>query len=194
MFDPLHKIILTGYRATGKSAVGSLLAVRRGLSFLEMDTCLEERAGRPIRQLVAEEGWESFRELERNLLAELVDQTNLVISTGGGAILHQEAWRRLMGTGLVVWLIADIDTICRRLTEDQKSEGQRPSLTGADICTEAAMVLAEREPLYAKGSHLSLGTDEDSVEAIVDRIEAALADAEFLRSVENSLPKDPLYC
>lgn len=190
----MHKIILTGYRATGKSAVGRLLADRLGLSFFDMDSCLEERAGRPIRQLVAEHGWEQFRELERNLLAELVDQTGMVISTGGGAILHQESWRRLSRTGLVVWLTADIDTICRRLTEDSNSVEQRPSLTGADICTEAAMVLAEREPLYAKGSHLSITTDDNTVEQIVLLIEQALADHAFLAGVQASFPDDPIYC
>jgi len=194
MFDPRHKIILTGYRATGKSSVGPLLAQRLGLDFLDMDGLIEERAGCRIRELVASRGWDHFRALERDLLAELVSRGNAVISTGGGAILHQGVWPQLAQTGLVVWLAADIDTICRRLQGDGKSSSQRPSLTGADIYTEVALVLAEREPLYAKGSHLTIDTSAKSVAEIVARIEEALADEDFLRRVQEALPKTHLYC
>ena len=194
MFTPRRKIILTGYRATGKTLVGQMLAQHLHLEFLDTDEMLVSRAGKSIRQIVAQEGWGQFRLLERDLLAEMVCCNDAVISTGGGAILHQDIWNLLRQTGLVVWLTADIDTICRRLAEDGKSSGQRPSLTDSDIYAEVAQVLAEREPLYEKGSHLAVDTSNTTADEIVHIIEKALGDDEYLRAVEGSLPKKPIYC
>jgi len=185
MPDPGHKIILTGYRATGKSTVGRLLAARLGLDFIDMDDSIAAQEGNTIRQIVAEQGWNRFRNLERELLAALVDRDNVVIATGGGAILHQETWRRLQKTGLVVWLAADIDTICRRLLDDGNSADQRPTLTDSDICAEVAFMLAEREPLYKNGSHLAIDTAGRSPEQIARSIENALADRVLLRTAEH---------
>ena len=194
MFTPRRKIILTGYRATGKTVVGLMLAQHLNLDFLDMDELIEARAGQPIRQIVAQQGWGQFRLLERDLLAEMICRKDVVLSTGGGAILQQDIWYLLRQTGLTVWLTADIDTICRRLSEDGKSASQRPSLTDADIYVEVAQVLAEREPLYEKGSHLAVDTSDKTSEEIVHIIEKALGDDEFLRAVEATLPKDPIYC
>src|SRR3989339_455672 len=136
MFIPRRKIILTGYRATGKTLVGLLLAEHLNLDFIDMDEMLEARAGQTIRQIVAQQGWGQFRLLERDLLAEMICRKDVVISTGGGAILQQDIWYLLRQTGLTVWLTADIDTICRRLSEDEKSNSQRPTLTDSDIYVE----------------------------------------------------------
>lgn len=173
MTAPKRKIILTGYRATGKSAVGKLLADRLDVGFIDMDEVLVGRYGE-IRALVRERGWEYFRAREKELLEELVASREVVIATGGGAVLHQEAWRKLKDTGLVVWLTADLETICRRLAADEFSESQRPSLTGNDIKSEAAKVLAERNPLYREGSHLVIDATS-SLEEVVAEIEKTLA-------------------
>ena len=194
MFTPRRKIILTGYRATGKTMVGLTLAQHLNLDFIDMDEMLEAKAGQSIRQIVAKQGWGQFRLLERDLLAEMICRKDVVISTGGGAILHQGVWNLLRQTGLTVWLTADIDTICRRLAEDGNSSSQRPTLTGSDIYAEVAQVLAEREPLYKKGSHLTVDTSNKTAGEIVHIIETALGDDEFLRNVEASLPKDPIFC
>jgi shikimate kinase len=193
MFRTRKKIILTGYRATGKTMVGRMLAERLHLEFIDMDEMLEARAGQTIRQIVALHGWDQFRLLEGNLLEEMVDRPEGVISTGGGAILHKKVWDRLRQTGLVVWLTADIDTICRRLAKDEKSISQRPNLTDADIYAEVAQVLAEREPFYEKGSHLTVDTSNRTTDEIVHRIELALKDDAFLRSIETSLQNSSKY-
>jgi shikimate kinase len=153
-----RNIILTGFRASGKSLIGARLARRLGFDFLDMDRLIEERQECTIRDLVAARGWPFFRALERELLAELAGRTRMVIATGGGAILHQEAWSRLQATGLVVWLTADRETICRRLAADARTGEQRPSLAGRELEAEIDSVLAEREPLYRQGSHLVVDT------------------------------------
>ena len=132
MTEQKRKIILSGYRATGKSTVGRLLAERLNIGFIDMDEVLVARHGE-ISDLVRERGWDYFRAWEKELLEELVASCEVVISTGGGAVLHQDVWRELKETGLVVWLTADLETICCRLDADSDSGSQRPSLTGGDI-------------------------------------------------------------
>ena len=176
-----NKIILTGYRATGKSTVGRLLAARLGFEFLDLDEEIVRRAGRSIREMVATYGWEYFRDLERQALRDLVERDRVVVATGGGAILHREAWQALKKTGLVVWLTADLATIGQRLRADQATAAQRPSLTGQDVLTEVAAVLAERQPLYQAGSHLTIDTATLSAEQAAATIVRAL-EAEDLAS------------
>ncbi len=169
------KIILCGYRATGKTTVGRLLAERLGWRFIDTDQEIEKRQGCSIARMVAAHGWDFFRGLERELLLELVSAANVVIASGGGAITHQDAWSRLMAEGLVVWLTAGPETICARLAADRKSAGQRPTLTGSDIFSEVKSVLAEREPLYRRGSHLAMASTvaaAELAEQIIKRLSA----------------------
>ena len=168
------KVILTGYRATGKTSIGKSLAKRLDINFLDMDKVIEERQGSSIRQMVAEHGWAFFREQEKSLLEELIPQTGLVIATGGGAIMHQETWQKLMKTGLCVLLTADTETIRHRLLEDENSATLRPSLTGKDIGREINEVLSERLPLYRQGSHLAIDTSSRSIDDIVLEIVRAI--------------------
>jgi shikimate kinase len=167
-----EKIILTGYRATGKSSVGKMLAADLGYDFIDMDKILEERYGK-ISDLVAEKGWDYFRVREKELLVELVSKTGKVIATGGGAIMHGDEWQQLKSSGFVVWLTSDIESICNRLASDPASPGQRPSLTGEDIREEAASVLAEREPLYRNGSHMEVDSNR-SLDVVAAEILTAL--------------------
>lgn len=161
-----NSIILTGYRATGKSTVGRLVAEELGFAFLDTDQELEKRLGRPISTVVAEQGWPFFRQQENELLLELAHRQSTVIATGGGAILHRKAWQRLLASSLVVWLTAPVAVIHQRLMDDAASAGQRPSLTGANILDEVRAVLFEREPLYRQGSHLAIDTTDNDPAAV----------------------------
>lgn len=164
------KIILTGYRATGKSSVGRLLAGKLGFQFVDTDLEIEKTKGQSISDMIAEQGWPFFRQVEDSFLLSLVDKGNIVAAPGGGAILHQQTWTELMKTSLVVWLKADVQTICSRLTQDALSQSQRPSLTGQDMLQEVESVLREREPLYRAGSHCIVETGKALIE-VVDEIE-----------------------
>ncbi|MBI5557473.1 MAG: shikimate kinase [Deltaproteobacteria bacterium] len=163
------KIILTGYRATGKTSVGKILADRLLFRFIDTDQGIEKKKGQSISNMVSDHGWEYFRAAERDFLASLLPEEKLVIAPGGGAILHQEVWEKLMETSLVVWLQADVHTIAQRLGADNLSLSQRPSLTGEDVIQEVKSVLAVRGPLYKNGSHYTVST-EKPLAAIVDEI------------------------
>ena len=83
-------IVLIGYRGTGKSAVGKILAAQLGRRLVSTDEEIIRRAGKSIPDLVAAQGWEYFRDLESAVCQDLAGRDNLVIDTGGGAILRDE--------------------------------------------------------------------------------------------------------
>ncbi len=143
-----ESVYLIGCRAVGKSSVGAALARGIGYTFLDTDDLIVEKTGASVQCIVAEEGWPGFRKFEKQVLAELTGRKQLVVATGGGAILHREIWPELKNEAKVIWLTADIETLCRRLEKDHGPDSQRPSLTGKGICQELKDVLLERTPYY----------------------------------------------
>ena len=168
------RIILTGFRATGKTAVGQALARLTGFRFLDTDQEISQRMGCSIAESVRQHGWQLFREQERALLGELSSCQKTIIATGGGAILHHEEWQKLRQDALVIWLRTDLATTLSRLALDQKTAEQRPALKKQEErqgpAEEIAAVLAEREPLYRDGSDLLLNTQEKTPEELAGKI------------------------
>jgi shikimate kinase len=163
-------IILIGYRGTGKSAVGKRLAERLKLPFCDTDERIESSAGRTIRELVAENGWEYFREREREIIREAAAMERSVIATGGGAVLDERNARILKKHGLLIWLMADVGTIVRRIHRDKKSSEQRPAFSDNDIVQETTDVLTKRIPVYKRLADFSIDTAGKNVNEIVDSI------------------------
>ena len=169
-----EKIILTGYRATGKTSTGKILADLLGFDFIDTDQDLEKRQGETIAEMVGRGGWDLFRRKEEDLLVELARSRNKVIATGGGSVMHETAWTKLRKNALAVWLTADVKIICQRLASDNDTEDQRPALTEMGTMNEIAMVLYERQPLYEKSSDLTIVTDDKTPEEVAEIIVAAL--------------------
>jgi len=165
-----EKIILTGYRATGKSSIGKILADMLGFGFIDTDETIEKRQGETITEMVGRGGWDLFRRKEENLLLELARSRNKVIASGGGSVMHERAWSELRQDALVVWLTADIKTICRRLAADSDTEDQRPPLTEMGTMDEIAMVLSQRQPLYEKSSDITIDTEGKNPEEVAEII------------------------
>ncbi len=88
-------IVLVGFMGAGKTTIGNLLAARLGLPFADSDEVIERRAGRPIKQIFAEDGEPAFRALEHQVIAELLDGPALVLALGGGAAQHPQTQARL---------------------------------------------------------------------------------------------------
>jgi shikimate kinase len=165
-----EKIILTGYRATGKSSIGKILADMLGFGFIDTDETIEKRQGETITEMVGRGGWDLFRRKEENLLLELARSRNKVIASGGGSVMHERAWSKLRQDALVVWLTADIKTICRRLAADGDTEDQRPPLTEMGTMDEIAMVLSQRQSLYEKSSDITIDTEGKKPEEVAEII------------------------
>lgn len=174
MLIPFKRILLTGFRATGKSLVGQLLADTLDMEFLDTDALLCRRFSCSVTESVGKYGWDRFRQQEEQLLLNLCQRTDVVIATGGGAILHERAWQLLRRQSFCIWLQADETTILQRLRGDDQSEHQRPSLTGEDPGLEVKTLLTERTPLYRKGSDLTLLTDGCTPQGLVDKIKLQL--------------------
>ncbi len=163
-------IVLIGYRSTGKSAVGRLLADRLGLAFYDADELVENRGGQSIQEMVAAKGWTFFRECEQDCIRELSGIDAAVIATGGGAVLDPENVRLLKHKGRLVWLDADVQTVIARLQSDTNNQQRRPSLTGSAPADETHAVMAARAPFYRDAADLYVDTSGKSLDEIVDEI------------------------
>jgi len=160
-------IVLMGYRGTGKSTVGRLLATRLGRELVSTDAEIIKRAQRTIPEIVAQEGWEYFRDLESSICGELAGRDQLVIDTGGGAILRAQNVEALKKNSTVVWLTASVETIAKRIGGDN----QRPSLTGTkSFVDEIQDVLRERTPKYQAAADHSIATDDQSINQLVETL------------------------
>jgi shikimate kinase len=160
-------IVLIGYRGTGKSVIGWILARRLGMRYIGMDAAIVERAGMPIPDIVEKQGWPGFRDLESAQARELAGLDNIIIDTGGGIIERPENIEALQKSAMVFWLKAKVDTIVARIQGDT----QRPALTsGKSFTEEVAEVLERRAPKYKNAAHHEIETDELTPEQIADRI------------------------
>ena len=169
-------LFLIGPRGCGKSTVGRLLAARLpGWSWIDADEELERRAGRPVREVFAEEGEAGFRERESAILAELAGGERLVVSAGGGVVLRADN-RALLRRGRTVYLQADAATLRRRLAADPATADRRPTLTAgaASALDEIEEVLRRRAPLYEGCADLAVGSAGMTPEEVVAAILAAL--------------------
>ena len=164
-------IVLIGYRGTGKSTVGKLLAARLGRELVSTDAEIVKRAKRTIPEIVAEEGWEYFRDRESEICRDLSTRDHLVIDTGGGAILRAQNVEALKRNGTVFWLEASVATITKRIGRDN----QRPSLTGSkSVVDEIQEVLRERTPKYQAAADHVITTDNRSINRLIEEVLALL--------------------
>lgn len=162
-------LFLIGYRGTGKTTVARLLAPRLGWDWLDADQTLEERHGRTIRQIFAEEGEASFRDKEAAVLEEVCTRERIVVATGGGVILREDNRFRLK-RGYVVWLRADAETLWQRLQQDAATAQRRPNLAQGGL-EEIAQLLSRRAPLYAKCADLVVDADRSPEEVAANIFE-----------------------
>lgn len=146
-----QNIILTGFMGTGKSTVGQLVAAELNCEFVDMDTLIEQRENRPIRQIFAESGEAYFRQLEADLCRELAQQEGLVIATGGGALVAEVNLRVMESSGLVICLDCDPAVLWQRIGHSE----DRPMLAAQDETRFArlATLLEQRAPAYGRIKH-----------------------------------------
>ena len=165
-------IFLIGYRGSGKSTVGRVLAGRLEWDFVDADAVLEERYGKSIREIFAAEGETGFRNKELAVLADLCTRAKTVIATGGGVILRQENRALIKQCGFVGWLSADPATLWDRMQGDPTTAARRPALTTGGLI-EAQELLAAREPWYRACADVEVAAAALSPEQAADAILAA---------------------
>ncbi len=175
MKNKANKILLIGYRATGKTAVGRELARMLGCPFRDLDQLIEQEAGKSIAKIVEEKGWNGFREMERDLLEKMAESPKkFVLACGGGSVLHKDQMELFSKKAAIVWLKAPLEVMLKRLLSDVNTPRSRPSLTDKDAKEEIEQVYSERKPLYERFAHIIVDTEDKSPFQIAQEISEAL--------------------
>ncbi|HUY89657.1 MAG TPA: shikimate kinase [Pirellulales bacterium] len=169
------RLALIGYRGAGKTTVARQLGLAIGLDWVDADVEIELRAGKSIAAIFADDGEAAFRDLESQVLTELLGPKNVVLAAGGGAVLREENRRVLAERARVVWLRAAVETILGRVAQDATTAGRRPNLTTAGGAAEVIELLREREPLYRQCAEIEIDTEGKTPPAIaveiIDRLQ-----------------------
>lgn len=130
--------------ATGKSSIGKLIANTLNYEFVDSDAVIEERAGADISLIFEIEGEGKFREREAAVLRDLSTRYNIVLATGGGAVLHEENRRLLRSHGWVACLTTPLEVLAQRV----EKSSSRPLLQNVDPRVRLQQMHDERLPLY----------------------------------------------
>jgi shikimate kinase len=160
------QISLIGMPGCGKSTVGRHMARHLGLRFVDSDAEIERRIGMAIRDYFAAHGEERFREVEQAVVGELCAQTNLVLATGGGAVLRAPNRDALHQRTHVFYLRSTPEELFRRLRHDT----HRPLLQVADPLRRLRELFRERDPLYRRTAHFVVETSRPSVHGLVGMV------------------------
>lgn len=150
----MKRIILIGYMGSGKTTVGRALAKELGLQFYDLDWYIESRRRKTIPQLFAERGEEGFREIEHNMLHEVAEFEDIVLSCGGGTPCFYDNIDYMNSLGEVIWLKADPEVLYKHLL---MGKTERPLLKGKspeELITFIREQLEKREPFYSKARHV----------------------------------------
>ena len=160
-------IILIGPMGAGKTTIGRQLSKKLSKQFYDSDHEIEDRTGADIPWIFEIEGEEGFRKRESQVIADLITKDNIVLSTGGGAILRQENRDILCKNGLIIYLQSSPEKLYKRTAGDKR----RPLLQGNDRLEQIKKILHEREPFYNSLATEIINTDKLTVKQIVRQIE-----------------------
>jgi len=167
-------LVLIGYRCTGKTTVGRILAEKLGWPLVDTDTLIQQRAGRSIKEIVKDGGWPEFRRIEREVVADVSAADRQIISAGGGAILDDANTQALRAGGKVTLLTCAPETIWERMKTDPKTLAERPDLTDSGGIAEITDLLDQRRDKYDAACHYRIQTDRFDPDEAAGRILAWL--------------------
>jgi len=161
-----QNIILIGPMGAGKTSVGKQLARTLDLTFFDSDHEIEKRTGVTIPTIFDIEGEAGFREREHSALMDLLQMENVVLATGGGAVLRPDNRQALEKGGLVVYLHAPVDMLYKRTHRDRN----RPLLQTKDPKAKIRELIESRDPLYRQTAALIVDTNGLTVRQVVKKI------------------------
>ena len=173
----MTRIILIGYMGAGKTTVGKALAKELGIIFYDLDWYIENRMRKSIAQIFEERGEEGFRKIEYNMLHEVAEFENVIISCGGGTPCFFDNMDYLNQQGQVVYLKADPEVLYKHLA---MSKNDRPLLRGKgheQLITFIREQLEKREPYYTKARYIldvSLMDNYEKIRISVEKIRELL--------------------
>lgn len=161
---------------SGKTTVGRALAKKLNKRFIDTDHEIEARTGVSIPVIFEIEGEASFRQREADVIRDLTEQENIVLATGGGAVLNADSRKYLHERGVVIYLRAGINSILQRTRHDKN----RPLLRTADPRKKLEELESQRAPLYQEVAHVSIETGRPNVQFLVQSVLEKLAQEKLL--------------
>lgn len=160
-------IFLIGMRGSGKTTIGKRLAQKLGMTFVDADKLLVNKAGKSVPDIVSKEGWDGFRNRESDVLKTICQQDNQVVATGGGVILKSANVSLMKQSGKVLWLKAPVIVLAKRIEGDTN----RPSLTTQTSLTqELSELLSQRKQRYQDAADISINNDTENIEKTVETL------------------------
>lgn len=162
----INNIFLVGPMGAGKTCVGRQLAKALNCQFIDSDKEIEARTGVTIPTIFEIEGESGFRSRETQMIEELTERKNIVLATGGGAVLNADNRQHLKQRGCVIYLHASIDQLLKRTSRDKN----RPLLQTKNPRQKIEELMAHRDPLYRETADHIIDTNGKSVKLVVDNI------------------------
>ncbi|MDN3398136.1 shikimate kinase AroK [Psychrobacter sp. APC 3426] len=154
MVEELPSVFLVGPMGAGKTTIGKLLAKQLGRTFVDSDWYIESQTGADIAWIFAKEGEAGFRERETKAIDELTQKPQIVLATGGGAVMSAENRAFLEQRGIVVYLNAPVDVQMARTAKDKS----RPLLQQPNPRKILQDLYSARDPLYRQIAHIIMPT------------------------------------
>ena len=163
----MKNVVLMGFMGAGKTTIGRKLAKALECEFIDTDERIEIEQKRKISDIFAEDGEETFRDMETNLLKHLQDrEEGFVLSIGGGMPVREENRTLLRNLGTVVYLKTSKAEIIRRVSGDKN----RPLLQGGDLDEKVTNLMKAREQIYKDTAHKEVVTDGKNLQKVVNEI------------------------
>lgn len=172
--DMTGNVFLVGMMGAGKTTIGKFLANFLNKTFFDSDREIQKRTGVTIPLIFEIEGEPGFRKRETEMLLELVKTKNIVLATGGGAVLSAENREILMRNGTVIYLRATVDDLWRRTRQDKN----RPLLQTPDPRRKLTELYAQRDPLYRETAHIVVESGRRSARHLAQLLAQQLACSE----------------
>jgi len=167
---PPRSVVLIGFMAAGKTAVGRALASRLGFEFCDTDEMVAATSGRTVEEIFAAEGEQGFRALERDAVIRAAARPGRVVACGGGAVLSVRNYGVLKGAGPIVYLRTSADELIARL-----GRGEGRPLLGGDPEEAVPRLLSERAPAYETAADVTVDTDGRGPDDVATEIAERLA-------------------
>ena len=159
-------IYLIGFMGCGKTSVSIAMNQLYGKNIVEVDDRITAREGRSINQIFAESGENYFRDLETEMLKELAEEDNIIVSCGGGMVLREENRRLMKENGVIIWLDATPETILERVKDDDS----RPKLKGRKNVKDIQALKDKRADAYAEAADIKVDTDGKTIREVAKEI------------------------
>lgn len=169
----MKNIVLVGMMGAGKTTIGELLATKLNRELKDIDRVIEQEQKKSIIEIFTDDGEEAFRQLESETIEKFSNMSNLIISTGGGALEKANNLSNLQKNGIIIYLKADIEELFKRV----KNETQRPLLKEQDPLEVIKKLIKKRKKFYLMAD-ITIITDNKSPEKITEEIIKAIKNYE----------------